>query len=113
MRQPRRTGPRRAGAASRSFHDDDRAQALPHHHTRPAVLPGPSIATMASDHDHEDEDDDLYGTVEPKTEPKDTKHDDGGTSGDEPMDEGADSGDDDDDSGDEDDDSESVSRPRA
>ncbi|KAF2031487.1 hypothetical protein EK21DRAFT_99654 [Setomelanomma holmii] len=59
---------------------------------------------MASD--HEDEDDDLYGTSETKTEQQDgVKNEDGESSGDEPMDEGADSGDDDDD------DSESVSPP--
>lgn len=62
---------------------------------------------MASD--HEDEDDDLYGTPDVKDEqnrvPKPAQD---GSSGDEPMDEGADSGDDDDD---DDDDSESVSRP--
>jgi|TARA_R110002003_G_scaffold595_16_gene20836 pre-mRNA 3'-end-processing factor FIP1 len=58
---------------------------------------------MASD--HEDEDDDLYGTTEPKAEQQGgVKNEDDGSSGDEPMDEGADSGD----SGD--DDSESVSR---
>jgi pre-mRNA 3'-end-processing factor FIP1 len=61
---------------------------------------------MASD--HEDEDDDLYGTTETKTEQQDgVKNEDDDSSGDEPMDEGADSGDDDDG----DDDSESVSRP--
>ena len=47
---------------------------------------------MASD--HEDEDDDLYGTPEVKAEG--VKDDEEGSSGDEPMDEGADSGDDDD-----------------
>jgi pre-mRNA 3'-end-processing factor FIP1 len=58
---------------------------------------------MASD--HEDEDDDLYGTSETKTEQQDgVKNEDDDSSGDEPMDEGADSGDDEDDS-------ESVSRP--
>jgi pre-mRNA 3'-end-processing factor FIP1 len=59
---------------------------------------------MASD--HEDEDDDLYGEAEVKTEQNaGVKDEDEDSSGDEPMDEGADSGDDDDD----DDDSESVS----
>jgi pre-mRNA 3'-end-processing factor FIP1 len=59
---------------------------------------------MASD--HEDEDDDLYGTADTKqAQNKDVKDEQDGSSGDEPMDEGADSGDDSDD----DDDSESVS----
>jgi pre-mRNA 3'-end-processing factor FIP1 len=57
---------------------------------------------MASD--HEDEDDDLYGTADTKPDHGQTKDEEDGSSGDEPMDEGADSGDDDDD----DDDSESV-----
>jgi pre-mRNA 3'-end-processing factor FIP1 len=62
---------------------------------------------MASD--HEDEDDDLYGTADTKTEQsKNVKDEEDASSGDEPMDEGADSGDDDDDD-DDDDDSESVS----
>jgi pre-mRNA 3'-end-processing factor FIP1 len=61
---------------------------------------------MASD--HEDEDDDLYGTSEMKIEQNQHAKDEGdASSGDEPMDEGADSGDDDDD-----DDSESVSCAR-
>jgi len=60
---------------------------------------------MASD--HEDEDDDLYGTPDLKSEQnKDAKDEQDGSSGDEPMDEGADSGDE------EDDDSESVSLVR-
>jgi pre-mRNA 3'-end-processing factor FIP1 len=51
---------------------------------------------MASD--HEDEDDDLYGSSDPKTEQsKNVKDEEDASSGDEPMDEGADSGDDDDD----------------
>lgn len=64
--------------------------------------------TMASD--HEDEDDDLYGTSETKpAQQSHTKEEQDASSGDEPMDEGADSGDDDDD---EDDDSESVSHTK-
>lgn len=60
---------------------------------------------MASD--HEDEDDDLYGTSETKpAHQSNAKQEQDTSSGDEPMDEGADSGDDDDD---DDDDSESVS----
>lgn len=59
---------------------------------------------MASD--HEDDDDDLYGSTETKpAQQSHTKEEQDASSGDEPMDEGADSGDDDDD---EDDDSESV-----
>ena len=65
---------------------------------------------MASD--HEDEDDDLYGTPDVKDEQsKGARPEHDGSSGDEPMDEGADSGDDDEDDDDDDDeDSESVSR---
>jgi pre-mRNA 3'-end-processing factor FIP1 len=64
---------------------------------------------MASD--HEDEDDDLYGTaIEAKIDNKHLKDEDEASSGDEPMDEGADSGDDEEDD-DDDDDSESVSQP--
>ena len=51
---------------------------------------------MASD--HEDEDDDLYGTPDVKAEQtKSAKDEDDASSGDEPMDEGADSGDEEDD----------------